>query len=200
MRRILSCILCILLCLMFAEAFSEGEKPLSLSNSIIVRGCTEDQSHILPQVMICAHEHGRLMDGALAFVPLDAFIMRAQMDIPVFQLASAFSWHITADGYPEDVSCRPQLLQYTPAGFVRVETDIQPAETPPCAALSVAALPEGVYLLRLDLNATSGDEYYACAAFAWLVIGECDPADYGIPILQSAPDMQATSVPLPPTP
>jgi len=125
---------------------------------------TDGQWHDLPQELAYAHTGGVMLDGALVFVPLDILLANGDINAPVIPYTEDFDYRVLDDGYPKKVECQHRLLQYVDDAFVRLPDD----------ALSAGSLPEGMYLLQLNFQASRRDESYAGSSFAWLRVGDTE--------------------------
>lgn len=132
----------------------------------------------LPVHTLNAHENGRLEDGHLAILPLEFFLSSVESAIPVLPLTEDFTVAVVHGDYPEQITCRPQLLRYETGTLVRVDADILPPETLAFNSLAGAGLEEGMYLLRLDIHVEREQDYYTGSAFVWLAVDMEVPASW----------------------
>ena len=160
MRCRLLCLIAVLVCLCF-PGWAEGWQAAgSLEASISVEVCTGNGWQEVPLLLVCAHEHGRLADGLLMFVPLEEFLAAEPERIPAFPVTEDFACRVIATGYAAAFQYERSLYRQTPDGLTELDA----------AALSPHDLEPGAYLLRLRCRAERGAEYFVGDALAWLIV------------------------------
>lgn len=154
MRRILSALSALLLCLSLAAARGE-----SLSASITVEVLSGGEWQRIPLHLRCAHEDGRLSDGLLMFMPLAEYALYRGEEIPRVRVSEDFACRISTTDAAQSFSCTRVLRRLEGEALTVVEAE----------ELSLRALETGVYLLAWDVSAQRGSESWAGTALAWLV-------------------------------
>jgi len=105
--------------------------------------------------LLYSHEHGIMADGFLMFAPLADYAGREQ--IPTITRSQYRAAVLSADGYVEQLSAQTTLYKKTEDGLVRVEDN----------GPSLEELPGGVYLIKMDVNASHAGEAYRFYYLFW---------------------------------
>lgn len=157
MRRILSILSALLLCLSLAHAVrAEGA---TLSGSITVELLSGGEWLRLPLHLRYAHERGILADGVLAFVPLAEYAANEGDRIPRVSMTGDLACRISTTDDPDSFSCT-RVLYRQEGDQLTVLDD----------GLSLHDLEPGLYLLSWNVNARRGSESWAGTALAWLCV------------------------------
>ena len=170
MRKILLSLPLVAMLIGVLLAAPQSIEPPPIETGDHILDCLTVQIHVdgqwrdLQQELAYAHTGGAMLDGALVFVPLDVLLANGDIDAPVVPYTEDFDYRVIDDGYPRKVECQPRLLQFVDGAFVRLPDD----------TLSAGALPEGMYLLQLNFQASRWDESYAGSCFAWLRVGNAE--------------------------
>ena len=139
---------------------ADGAERDHIKNHIAVQILQDSDWKYAEQSLLYSYENGMMADGILMFCPVTDYL--EAHPAPQITAGSEPFFRMIFDSYVEIFSSRVTYFDDSNGGLTLMEDDRN-------EPMQFSQLPEGRYLMMIQVNASHGNDDYCCLSLAWVI-------------------------------